>query len=174
MSLDQYNKLMSNMLNERCALAKLRAELEGREGRLCRRCGRFGHLTWKCKSGEEQKRKAVVENRFKVLKSRVMQCGVKEVRRQEVIEKVEMRCFACGEEGHRKWECPKKNERSRNEEAAPLWEVWEKVKLHSGAKGLPPRGARTSMEGWMMQREMVTFVECCGCNYKGTKTQENQ
>ena len=42
MSLDQYNKLMSNMLNERHALAKLRAELEGR---LYRHCGRFGHLT---------------------------------------------------------------------------------------------------------------------------------
>ena len=36
MSLDQYNKLISNMLNERHALAKLRAELEGREGKLCR------------------------------------------------------------------------------------------------------------------------------------------
>ena len=30
-----------------------------------------------------------------------------------------------------------------------------------------------SMEGWMMQREVVTFMECRGCNYKGTKTQEN-
>jgi len=36
MSLDQYNKLMNNILNERQALAKLRAELEGREGRMCR------------------------------------------------------------------------------------------------------------------------------------------
>jgi len=32
MSLDQYNKLINNKLNERYALAKLRAELEGREG----------------------------------------------------------------------------------------------------------------------------------------------
>ena len=31
MSLEQYNNLMSNMLNQRQALAKLRAELEGRE-----------------------------------------------------------------------------------------------------------------------------------------------
>jgi len=36
MSLDQYNKLMSDMLNERHALAKLRAELEKRERKLCR------------------------------------------------------------------------------------------------------------------------------------------
>ena len=25
-----------------------------------------------------------------------------------------------------------------------------------------------------MRREVVTFVECCRCNYKGTKTQKNQ
>jgi len=55
MSLDQYNQLMSNMLNKRCALTKLRAELEGREGRICRQCNKFEHLTWKCRSGEEQK-----------------------------------------------------------------------------------------------------------------------
>jgi len=36
MSLDQYNNLMSNMLNQRYALAKLRAELERREERICR------------------------------------------------------------------------------------------------------------------------------------------
>jgi len=44
MLLDQYNNLMSDMLNQRCTLAKLRAELEGREGRLYRQCGKFGHL----------------------------------------------------------------------------------------------------------------------------------
>jgi len=44
MSLNQFNNLMSNMLNQRQALAKLRAELEGREERMCRCCGRFGHL----------------------------------------------------------------------------------------------------------------------------------
>ena len=38
MLLDQYNKLRSNMLNERHALTKLRAELEGRERRLCKHC----------------------------------------------------------------------------------------------------------------------------------------
>ena len=108
-----------------------------------------------------------------MLKNRVMQCGVREMRRQEVVENI-VRCFGCGEEGHKKWECPKKKERSKNEEAAPPREVWEKVKLHLGAKGLPPQGAKMSMEGWVMRGEVVTFVECWGCNYKGTKTQENQ
>jgi len=102
-----------------------------------------------------------------------MQCGVREVRRQEVVREV-VKCFGCGEKGHKKWECPRRSKRSRKEEAAPPREVWEKVKLHSGAKGLPPRGAEMSREGWMTRREVVTFVECHGCDYKGTKTQENQ
>ena len=101
MSLEVYNQLMSDMLNQRCALAKLRAELEGREGRICRKCGRFRHLAQKCRSEEEQEKKAVGGNRFKVLKSRVMQCGVKEVRRQEVVRE-EAKCFGCREKGHKK------------------------------------------------------------------------
>jgi len=48
------------------------------------------------------------------------------------------------------------------------------VKKHSGARGLPPRGVAMCMEGWMMRREVVIFVECRGCDYKGTKTQENR
>jgi len=67
------------------------------------------------------------------------------VRRQEKVEEM-VKCFGCGETGHKKWECLRKREKKR-EEMAPLREVWEKVKLHSGAKGLPPRGARMSMEG---------------------------
>jgi len=101
-----------------------------------------------------------------------MQYGVREVR-QQITEKTGVKCFACGKEGHKKWEYPSKKERSEREEAAPPQKVWEKVKLHSSAKGLSPRGARMSMEGWTMWREVVTFVECQGCDYKGTKTQEN-
>jgi len=97
----------------------------------------------------------------------VIQCRVREVRRQEMVKDV-VKCFGCEEEGHKKWECPRK------EEAAPPREIWEKVKKYSRMRGLPPRGARMSMEGWTMQKEVVTFVECRGCDYKGTKTQENQ
>ena len=145
MSLDQYNRLMSDILNKRHVLVKLRAELEGR---LCRCCGRFGYLTWKCRSGERQKKKKTVgENRFEVLKSCVVQCGVREVRRQEEVEE-RARCFKCEEEGHKKWECPKREKRRRKEKAVPKREIWEKVKKHSRAIGLPPRGAVMSMEGW--------------------------
>jgi len=156
MSLEVYNQLMSDMLNQRHALAKLRTKLEGREGRICRRCGKFGHLARNCRNRKEQKKEKVVENRFEVLKSCMIQCGVREVRRQEIVKK-EVKCFGCGKKGHKKWECPRKR---KQEEAMPPHEVWEKVKEHSRAKGLPPRGARMSMEGWMMQKEVVTFVEC--------------
>jgi len=48
------------------------------------------------------------------------------------------------------------------------------VKKHSGARGLPPRGAAMCMEGWTTSREVVIFVECRKCDYKGTKTKENR
>jgi len=98
MSLDQYNKLMSDMLNERHALAKLRAKLEEREEKLYWHCKRFEHVAQKCRSGKEETKKINPQNRFEVLKSRVMQCGVKELRRQEKV-KVGVRCFKYEKEG---------------------------------------------------------------------------
>jgi len=101
-----------------------------------------------------------------------MQCRVREVRRQEVI-KERPQCFRYGEEGHKKWKCPQRKER-RREKAAPAYKVWKRVKENSGARELPPRGAAMCMEGWTTSKEVVTFVECRGCNYKGMKTQENR
>jgi len=175
MSLEAYNNILSKMLNTRRALAKMRSELEGREGRRCWGCKQFGHMAKDCrnKGGRVEEKKTIEGNRFEALASRVMQCGVKEVRRQEAVREV-VKCFGCEREGYKKWECPKKNERSRKEEVAPEQAVWEKVKRHSRVKGLSPREAVMCMEGWTTPREVVMFMEYRGCNYKGTKTEENQ
>ena len=60
-------------------------------------CKRFGYLTCNCRNKkEEKKNRLIFQNKFKVITSRVMQCGVREevkVRRQEIMEKV--KCFRC-------------------------------------------------------------------------------
>jgi len=73
MSLTQYNSLMSNLLREKCSLIKLREELEGRKEKLCRNCKGFRHLACNCRSRKEKKKGTIVsQNKFKVLKSKVM------------------------------------------------------------------------------------------------------
>ena len=89
MSLEQYNFLMDSMLNQWHALAKLRAEIERREGRIYWRCRRFGDLAYNCRNIKKAKGKPVPQNRFGVIASRVIQCGVREkakVRRQKTVE----------------------------------------------------------------------------------------
>jgi len=104
MSQEQYNTLMSNLLRERHALAKLREELEGRKGKLCRSCKGFGHLVQNCRNKKEgEKGTEMPQNKFEVLKSRVMQCGVEERMIRSV--RVVVECFKCREEGHKCREC---------------------------------------------------------------------
>ena len=90
MSQTQYNSLMSNLLNKKHALAKLKAELEGRRKRICWCCKRFRYLARNCRNkNKEEKGKSILQNRFEVIASRVMQCGVKEkveIRKQETVE----------------------------------------------------------------------------------------
>jgi len=67
---------MNNLLNEKHALTKLRAELEGRKGKLCRCYKKFGHLAQNCRNKRREEKGTVVpQNKFEVLKSRVMQYG---------------------------------------------------------------------------------------------------
>jgi len=49
---------MGGILNQQCALAKLRAEIEDRKERVCWRYKRFGHLVYnyRNKKGEEKGR----------------------------------------------------------------------------------------------------------------------
>jgi len=94
---------MSSMLNQKHTLTKLRAELEGRAGKLCYKCKKFRYLAHNCRNRrEEEKRTSIPQNRFEVLSSRVMKCGV-EIRRQERDGKEKGKaicCFKCKEERH--------------------------------------------------------------------------
>ena len=108
MSLQQYNSLMSNLLNEKHALAKLRAELEGRKGKICWYCKKFGHLAQNCRNREEkEKRKVIFQNKFEMLSNRVIRYGI-ELKRQETEEMSWIvECFKYEKERHKCRKCPK-------------------------------------------------------------------
>ena len=166
MSLEQYNSLMSSMLNQQCALTKLRAEIGGRKGRMCWECRKFGHLAHNCRNKKEEiKRKLVPQNKFEVIVSRVMQCRVKEevkVRKQETVEEG-VQCFRCWGVGHYKWECPNikvEKERKRSGEVVCVvspqkaqqkkrlvCSLWRKAQEHCSKRGMPSRGAALEGQG---------------------------
>jgi len=146
MSQEQYNMLLSNLLREKHALAKLRVELEGRKGKLYRYCKGFGHLARNCrKLKEETKRTVVSQNKFEVLRSRVMQCGVKE----RVVRSVRtgaVKCFKCGKEGHKCRECPLWVKRERKA-ARP-----EKEKAQQGERLVHPEKGKAQEKEKKLRR----------------------
>jgi len=96
---------LSNLLREKCALAKLRVELEGRKVKLCRSCKGFRHLAQNCKKRREEEKGVVMpQNKFKTLSSRVMQCGM-EGRIVRSMRMAAVKCFRCREERHKCREC---------------------------------------------------------------------
>jgi len=56
MSLQQYNSLLSNLLKEKCTLAKLREELEERKRKLYKSCKKFEHLVCNCKNKQKEEK----------------------------------------------------------------------------------------------------------------------
>jgi len=116
MSQTQYDLLMSNLLKEKHALAKLRAELEERQEKLCYGCKKFRYLVYNCRNRREGEKKTLIpQNRFEVLSSRVMRCGI-EIRRQERDRKEEEKticCSKCKEEGHQWKECLERRKERR-------------------------------------------------------------
>ena len=111
---------MSNLPKEKHTLTKLREELEGRRGKLCKSCKGFGYLAQNCrKKIEGEKGKILSQNKFEILSSRVMQCEVEErtIKRQEAVE---VECFKCGKKGHkcREYLLWKRIEKGRAKKAA--------------------------------------------------------
>ena len=165
MSLEQYNTLMSRMLNQWHALAKLRTEIERRERRVCQGYKRFRYLACNCRNKrKKEKGKLISQNKFEVIASRVMRCGVIEeikVRRQETIE--EVKCFRCWGIGHYKQECPniEVNKKKRREKEAAcvarlqkvqqekrlVHFLWRKAQEYNGAQSMPLRSAALEQRG---------------------------
>jgi len=87
MSLEQYNQLISDMLNQWQTLTKLRAKLKKRKGRKYFGYKGFGHLVYNYSNQKKiEKRKPTLYNKFEVLVSRVMRYSIREevkVKRQE-------------------------------------------------------------------------------------------
>ena len=106
------------------------------------------------------------------------------------MEKKEVQCFRCQGIGHYKQEyldIKVEKEKKRSEEIAyvvslqkaqqkkrPAYSLQRKVQEYSSTQGMPPRRAALEQREWTTKWKVVTFVECRGCNHKGTKMQENQ
>jgi len=182
---------MGRMLNQQCALTKLRAEIEGKEGRICWRCKRFGHLAQNCTNKEgKEKRGTTPQNKFEVLSSRVMQCDVKEriIRKQEMVE---VECFKCGEKGHKCRECPLWKEKKKLQvvegaahvamppkaqekewRRSPAHVLQQKAQEHCG-EGIPDKACLLEL-GWYTKEVIVLYVECERCGQKGCQVEENR
>ena len=85
-------------------------------------CRKFGHLACNYRNKKkEAKGKLIPQNRFEIIVSRVMQCGVKEkvkVRKQNTVEEG-IQCFRYWGVEYYKWECPNikvEEERRRSRE----------------------------------------------------------
>jgi len=179
---------MSNLLNEKCALAKLRAELEGRKGKLCRSCKGFGHLAQNCRNRKEEKKGAETpQNKFEVLKSQVMQCGVEE-RIVRSVRAVRVKCFKYREKGHKCRKCPLWIRRKKGEKAACVarpqevqqgeWRrsSWETLRKRAEWYYGPtvPQDAELWELGWHGQGAVVTYLKCPRCDKGGCYAEDDR
>ena len=184
-------KLLHNLLNQKYALAKLRAELEGRGGRICQCCRKFGHLAHNCRNRKgEPKGKPTPQNKFEVIASRVMQCGVKEeveIKRQEMVEGV--KCFRCWEGEYYKWKYPNievERKRRREEKAAhvvrpqkvqqggkPACPNWEKVQEYCRVENVLENAQLLEL-GWITEEVIVTYIEWRWYRKKGIYREDNR
>jgi len=84
--------------------------------------------------GREEKRIVIPQNKFEILKSRVMQCGV-EGRTIRSVRTVEVKCFKCGKKGHKCRECPLWVKKEKAARVAMPQKVQQEKRLACPAKG---------------------------------------
>jgi len=181
-----------DLLKEKHTLAKIRVELEERKRKLCQSCKGFGYLACNCRNGKgERKEELAPQNKFEVLRSRVMQCEIEEkvIRRQEEARGVE--CFKYGGEGHKCRECPlwKEMKRKRVEEKAvrvvmpqkAQQKEWRRTLVHvlqqkaqeQYGVGIPNEACLLELE-WYMEEVVVLYLVCEECGEQGCHVEENR
>jgi len=85
-----------------------------REDKRCKKCNWFGHMAHQCKreeiKAERRERGGLQENRWKPLECRVMRCDEERKAAHSMRREVQqgVKCWECGEVGHRLWTCPAK------------------------------------------------------------------
>ena len=179
------------MLNQQHTLAKLRTKIEKREERICWEYKRFRYLACNCRNKKkEMKGKPIPQNKFEVIASKAMQYRVKEeVRRQETEEK-KVQCFRYWRIEYYKWKCPNfkvEKERRRSKKVACVislqkvqpekklaYYIQRKVQKYSSIQGMSLESAALEKRDWKTRWEMVILVKYSRCDYKDTKTKENQ
>jgi len=79
----------------------------------CRKCSWFGHMAHQCRreeiKAEREMRGGLQENRWEPLRCRVMRCNEEREAARSIRREAQqgMKCWGCGEVGHRLWMCPK-------------------------------------------------------------------
>jgi len=85
-----------------------------REDTRCRKRRGFGHMAHHCRraeiEAEREQRGRLQENRWKPLECRVMRCDEEREAAHSVRREAQqgVKCWGCGEMGHRLWTCPAK------------------------------------------------------------------
>ena len=80
----------------------------------CKKCGWFGHMVYHCRrmeiEAEREQRRGWQENRWKPLECRVMRCDEEKEAARSIRRETQqtVKCWGCGEVGHRLWTCPTK------------------------------------------------------------------